>query len=177
MRKLFVLMCCLMLSACGFTLQGEKQLAPPLHRLYLQTPDTYGNLERNLKDSLKMSGVKLVSSPAEADTMLIVTSDNSYQELLSVSGTQQTRQYSLRLVVSFEITTPSGKVLLPAESLSDSRTITVQSNQILGSSNESTMYYQQMRRSIAAAIMNRLASTQVTDIINHEFEPPKRKRT
>jgi outer membrane lipopolysaccharide assembly protein LptE/RlpB len=50
----------------------------------------------------------------------------------------------------------------------------VQSNQILGSSNEATMYYQQMRRSIAGAIMNRLASTQVTDIINHEFEPPKR---
>lgn len=177
MKNWLISLCCLLLSACGFTLQGEKQLAQPLHRLYLQTPDTYGNLERNLKDSLKMSGVILVSNPADAETMLIVTNDSSYQDLLSVSGTQQTRQYNLRLVVSFEVTTPNGKVLLAPETLSDIRTITVQSNQILGSSNEATMYYQQMRRSIAGAIMNRLASTQVTDIINHEFEPPKRKRT
>ncbi len=177
MKKFLLLACCFALSACGFTLQGEKQLAQPLHHLYLQTPDTYGNLESYLSDSLKISKVKLVSSPADADTMLIVTSDNTYQELLSVSSTQQTRQYNLRVVVTFEITTPNGKVLLPTQSLSDIRTITVQSDQVLGSSNEAAQYYQQMRRGIASAIMNRLASTEVTNIINDEFSTSKRKRS
>lgn len=175
MKKFLSIFLCLMLSACGFTLQGEKQLAQPLHRLYLQTPDTYGILEKSLKDSLRMSGVKLVSSPAEADTMLIVTADNTAQDLLSVSGTQQTRQYNLRLSVTFEVTTPNGDVILPPQSLGDTRTITVQSNQILGSSNEATLYYQQMRRSIVSAIMNRLASTDVTESINSAFKRPERK--
>src|SRR3990167_8271019 len=124
MKRIIILLISLLLSACGFQPQGERQLAPPLQRLYLQTPDTYGILERNLKDSLKMSHVQLVSSPNEAKSILNVTSDTNSQELLSVSGTQQTRQYNLHVNITFEISTPDGNVLLPPQTLSDVRSIT-----------------------------------------------------
>src|SRR5580704_9492802 len=57
---------CMLLSACGYHLQGAKQLAPELHRLYLQAPDPYGQLVKSLKQDLKMSGVYLVSCREEA---------------------------------------------------------------------------------------------------------------
>lgn len=174
MKPFVITLLCLAMSACGFKLQGERQLAAPLHTMYLQTPDTYGYLERNLKDNLKMSGVTLVNSPDQAKTLLIVTSDATAQDLLSVSSTQQTRQYGLRVIVTFEVTTPDGQILMSPQTLQDMRAITVQSNQILGSSNESALYYQQMRRSIASSIMNRLASTEVTKAINDGYKQSKR---
>src|SRR5580765_4776974 len=90
-----------LLTSCGFHLRGPTPLPPPLKSLYLQTPDPYGQLTRNLKRSLRMSGVELSSTPAGAKTVLVIMSETSGQQLLSVSGTQQTRQYNLSLTVTF----------------------------------------------------------------------------
>jgi LPS-assembly lipoprotein len=159
----------LALSACGFHLQGEVQVAQPLKLMYLKTPDPYGYLARNLRGYLQMSHVKLVSSASQAQTQLVILHDDTSQEFLTVSGTQTTRQYKLLVTVIFEITDREGRTLLPAQTLVEKRTITIQANQILGSSNVATLYFQQMRRALAYAIMNRLSSTEVTHIIDKSF--------
>jgi len=163
----------LLLTACGFKMQGEKQLAPPLSRLYLQTSDPYGTLARNLKEILKTSNVQMVSSPQEADTILVISSDVATQDFLSVGATQQTRQYNLKVTVTFQITDAHGAELTPSESLAESRAITIQSNDILGSSNEANLYYQQMRRALAYAIMNRIASREITQLVISTYHHDK----
>lgn len=172
-RYLFLLASCLLLTSCGFHLQGEAKLAPPLHRLYLQTPDPYGNLARNLKQYLKMSKVKLVSSPTQGETILAVTRDEAAQEFISVSATTQTRQYRLKVTVVFEITNSKGQVIVDPQTLVEERVITIQSNQILGSSNETALLYQQMRRALAYAIINRIASREITRAIDTFYSNPK----
>jgi LPS-assembly lipoprotein len=170
---------CLMaflLTACGFHPQGDMRLAQPLKKMYLQTPDPYGTLAHNLHDYLKMSKVILVSSSSEADTVLAVERDSNAQELLSVAGTQQTRQYKLIATVIFSVSDRKGRVILAPQTLSETRTITVQANQILGSSNEAKLYEQQMRRALAIAIMNRLASVQVTKAVNDAFSHEKNRQ-
>ncbi|VVC76234.1 LPS-assembly lipoprotein LptE [Aquicella siphonis] len=159
------------LAGCGFHLQGETRLAPPLHRMYLQTSDPYGQLARNLQQYLKLSKVQLVSSPQEATAILNILHDNTSQELLSVSGTQQTRQYTLKVTVTFEISDAKGRTIISPQTLSESRTMTVQSNQVLGSSNEASLFYQQMRRTLAYAIMKRIASKEITQAIENAFHP------
>lgn len=154
-----------LLSACGFHLQGEMKLAQPLHKMYLDVPDPYGYLALSLKQNLRVSHVDLVSTRNEADTILVIMRDDNSQTLKSVSATQQTQQYDLVVTVVFEILNNKGVTLLPAQTLRDTRTITMQSNQILGSSNEANLYYQQMRRSLALAIIDRLASHEVTRIL------------
>lgn len=175
--KVLICLMTLLLSACGFHPQGDVKLAPALKKMYLQTPDPYGTLARNLHDDLKMSHVNLATSPSSADTILEVQRDTTTQELLSVAGTQQTRQYKLIVSVTFAVTDNRGQPLLPAETLSETRTITVQANQILGSSNEASLYTQQMRRTLAYAILNRLASIEVTKTINNAFTPHKNRHT
>ncbi len=167
--RFFLLLGILFCSACGFHLQGEMKLAPPLYHLYLQTADPYGYLANNLRQYLKTSRVQLVATTGEASAVLAILRDESSQELLSVSGTQQTRQYNLRVTVEFEITDAIGRALIPPQILTETRAITVQSNQILGSSNEANLFYQQMRRTLAYAIMNRLASKEITQQINTNF--------
>lgn len=175
MRHFFLLCLIFTLAGCGFHLQGEAKLAAPLHRLYLQTPDPYGYLVRNLKQYLKMSKVRLADSPAQAQTILVISRDDTAQEFLSVSSTNQTRQYRLKVTVVFEITNAQGQTIVSPQTLVEDRVITIQSNQVLGSSNETTLFYQQMRRALAYAIMNRIASKEITLTVNEAFHTPAMK--
>ena len=137
--------------------------------MYLQAPDPYGVLVRELQQNLKMSNVILTASPQEADTTLVILQDETSQSLLSVGGTQQTRQYALKVTIAFEINDKNGMTIVPRQTLSETRVITIQSNQILGSSNEANLYYQQMRRRLAHALMSRIASIEITNMINAAY--------
>jgi LPS-assembly lipoprotein len=155
-----------LLSACGFHLRGDLPLAPPLKKLYLQTQDPYGQLARNIRQFLKFSGVELTSSAATAKTVLVIVREATSDQLLSIGGTQQTRQYNITLTVTFEVTDPQGKILLPPEVVSETRSLTILSNQILGGSNEENNLFVQMRGAIVYDIMSRLSSQDVTLLIN-----------
>jgi LPS-assembly lipoprotein len=167
MKKIyFIFTLALLLTACGFHLQGDMHFAPSLRHIYLQTPDPYGYLSKDLQQYLRMSNVQLVDSPNQADFILNIVSDTASQVFLSVNPTQQTRQYNLVVTVVFELTNKNGKVVMPPQTLSETKPITIQSNQILSSSNEVNLYYQQMRSTLAYSIMNRIASREVTHMIN-----------
>src|SRR5688500_17717837 len=103
LRMGLISLCCLCVASCGFHFRGRMELAPPLHKLYLQAPDPYSYLVRSLQDYLKLSNVQLTKMPQDADTILVILEDVPIQQLLSVSGTQQTRQYRLAVNVLFEI--------------------------------------------------------------------------
>lgn len=166
MRVIWIGFLVLALSACGFHLRGNMPLAKPLHLVYIESVDPYGVLVKELEQSLKMSHATVVSVPAEADTILKILRDDSGQDLLSVSGTQQTRQYNLHVTVSFDILdAKTRRAIFSQQTLTESRVITIQSNQILGSSNEANLYFQQMRRTLAAAIMFRISSREVTNVL------------
>jgi LPS-assembly lipoprotein len=165
----------LLLFGCGFHLQGETSLAPPLHRMFLQTPDPYGSLARTLHQYLKMSHVEVTNSPSEAETVLEILSDTQTQNFVTVGGTQQTRQYNLVTTVIFQVTDSRGRILLGPQTLTETRGMTVQMNQILGTSNEATMLYQQMHLTLAYNLMNRLSSREVTQIINANINSPTEK--
>ncbi len=155
----------LTVTGCGFHLRGPVQLAPALQQMYLQTSDPYGPLARGLTQFLKSSRVHLVSSPNQAKTILKIIKEDTGQQLLSVGGTQQTRQYNLILTVTFQITAPNGTELIPAQTVSETRTIPIQSNQTLAGSNEANNLYRQMRQAIIYDIMSRLSSSSVTEIL------------
>lgn len=177
MLKTFMIACsAFFLTACGFHLQGEIPLAKPLHSMYLQSNDPYGHLARDLRQYLKMSNVQLASSSSAAETSLIILEDEPSESLLSVSGTQITRQYLLKVTVVFEIIDKNGQTIVPPQTLAETRTITVQSSQILGSSNEANLYYQQMRSQLAYAVMSRIGSTEVTNLVNQAFASKTQKK-
>jgi len=167
MKHILVSLITLLLVSCGFHLRGEATLAPPLHRLYLQSADPYSYLTRNLQQYLKMSHVQLVPSPQQASTILVLSKEHTSETLLSVSGTNQTRQYRLRMTITFEITAANGRILIEPQTLAEERILTVQQSQILGSSNEANLFYQQMRLALVNAIMNRLASNEITQRIEY----------
>lgn len=165
---------CFVLSGCGFHLRGPIELAQPLQRIYLQSQDPYGELSHNITQYLKASHVYMASIPGDATTVLDILREDKAETLLSVSGTQQTRQYNITLSVTFQLTTPQGVVILPPRTVSETNSLTIRSDQILGGSNEESNRYQQMRRIIVYTIMNILSSKEVTDVLLQKHLPPKK---
>jgi LPS-assembly lipoprotein len=177
LQKTFLFFCILgaswLLTGCGFHPRGEVELAPPLKRLYLESHDPYSELTRNLKQYFKSSHVALTQSPAEAETILELMQETTSQQLLSVGGTQQTRQYNLNLSVTFQVTNPQGVILIAPQTVTETQSFTVQADQILGGSNEQNNLYHQMRRAIISTIMNRLSSKEATLSVTKSIAPVK----
>src|SRR3990167_8486754 len=127
--------------SCGYHLRGSMPLAPPLHKLYLETTDPYGDLTRYLKQFLKVSGVTLVDKREDSTAVLVIVREATSQQLLGISGTQQTRQYNLILNVIFQVNDPQGKILIPLQNITETRSFTIKSDQILAGSNEANALY------------------------------------
>jgi LPS-assembly lipoprotein len=155
----------LSVAGCGFHLRQPMPLAQPLKNIYVQSPDPYGDLTHNIKQYLRMSGVHLAASPKEAATILNITQEVLSQDLLSINSSQQTRQYNLRLFVTFEITDAQGKALAGPHTIGELRPLTLQSNQILAGSNQATQLYHDMRRSLTYSLMNWLSSKAVAEAL------------
>lgn len=168
LKKVFIsLLFTFFLSSCGFHLRAPVTLPLPLQSMYIQAQDPYSSFIRNLKQYLKMSGVRLARSPQEAETILNIIEENTGQELLSINSSQQTRQYSLKYSVVFEVLDTKGKAYFPPQSLIETRTLTLQSNQVLASSNQAALLYQDMRRAVVYNIVSRLTSKKLTKNLMH----------
>lgn len=163
----------LALAGCGFQPRSFTPLAKPLHNVYIQAHDPYSELTRNIKQYLRMSGVHLVANPQEASTILSIDREISGQELLSINSSQQTRQYNLRLAVAFEISDNRGQIITGPQTLTETRPLTLQSNQILAGSNQAAQLYHDMRRSITYSLMNWLSSKAVTQELQHHATQAK----
>jgi LPS-assembly lipoprotein len=165
--QLLLVVSLFLLTSCGFHLRGSEPLAPALHHLYIQTQDPYSQLTRYLKQALKQSDVQFSETPEGASAILEITSERQVQQLLSVGGTQQTRVYSLTLTIDYQLTDPQGRPIDARQEAIETRTVTIQANQILGGSNEESNLYQQMHRAIIFTIMHRLSSAEVTNAFAH----------
>lgn len=165
MRNLYWIILCLCLSACGFHPRGPVTLAPPLQNLYLQTTDPYGQLVKNIRLYLKMSGVHLASTQTQATSILDILSENTSEQLVNISGTQATRQYNLTLTVNYRVTDSHGNLLVETQTATETRPLTINANQMLSGSNQAVSLYQQMRQAIVYDIVSRLASREITTLV------------
>jgi len=177
MRRTLIVLILFLLTSCGFHLRGELPLAPALHELYLKTSDPYGQLARNLRQFLKMSGVRLSATPEGAKTVLTILSETETDNLVSVDVTQLTRQYNLVLTVTYQIESPTGEVLVGPQAVAESRSLPIQSNQILAGSNEQYTLYQQMRQAIVYDIVSRLSSNAMTSLLSKKTDETASRAT
>ncbi len=157
------------LAGCGFHPRGATTLPEPLKKIFIKTAEPYSSLTRNIQNYLKLSGAHLTDSPEQARTVLEIVNVSKYQVLTSISGTQQTRQYDLILTAIFQVTDPQGRILIPQQSVSEKRTITIQASQMLGSSNEANAMYQQMQPAVVSDIMSRLSADDVPQMLSKKY--------
>lgn len=171
-----MILMCIVLAGCGFHLRSHKvTLSPALKSPYLATAEPYSRLTHLLTTALRQSGSEPIDTPATASSILAILGESQSQTLLSVSSTQSSRQYRLTLAVHFEVKDRNGVSLTGPLTVSESRTLTMASDQILSISNEANNMYQKMRIAIVHDIMNRLASPAISAMLAGSEARSRRK--
>jgi LPS-assembly lipoprotein len=170
-KKIILLFLSLLVTSCGFHPRGEVTLPPNMQSIYIKTNDPYGWLALGLENYFKTSGTYIAASPKSADLTIHILHVDKAQQLLSVSGTQQTRQYNLVLSATFQLLNAEGKTTVEQQTVSETRVLTVAADQILGGSNEADNLYTQMHQPIVYDIISRITSRDITAELEQHKKP------
>src|ERR1700741_3168116 len=76
----------LLLTGCGFHLQGAGTLPASMTRTYVDTERPHSEFLVTLTDVLKQRGADVLAAPADGAAVLDITSDETGQRVLSVSA-------------------------------------------------------------------------------------------
>lgn len=169
------LVCCFMfvicsieLTACGFHLRGDVSLPTALHQIYIEdTAITFSKFRSLLIKALKDRHIIVVPRPSNNVFTLRILDEQYTSTIGSISSSTNTRQYLLQYNINYELRNPRGKVVLASEPIQTNRTLTINSNAMLGSSYEETTIKEEMRLDAVNQLINRLGSSEVaTKIMN-----------
>ncbi len=156
-KKFIPLILALFLSSCGFHLRGLADAPEWLDNVSIISRDGNKELVSILKSQLEGYKIKVNSDPAFAKYWLIINKINFRQQIVSIGASTNPRQYQLILTLEFMLQTSKGEIIKPPRFISVSRQLTVNSDRILGSSDEEAILINEMKKEAVLQIINRLS--------------------
>ena len=132
-----------------------------MHTLYLKTKDPYSPFSTALRQTLSSANIQLVDNQQDAATTLNIINVHFKYYTPTLGNSNLARTYTFHGHVIFEITNTKGDVLLKPQTLSSTRSLTLNANQLLGTNNQATQLKQEMIREMINKLFNRLSSEQV----------------
>jgi outer membrane lipopolysaccharide assembly protein LptE/RlpB len=79
----------LLLSGCGFHLQGHTPLPAVVKTPYVEAPDRQSDFVQNLRHALLLNGAKLMQEKSKASAVVSILKDGVARRVLSVSALNQ----------------------------------------------------------------------------------------
>ena len=157
-RTWMLLLASLIVSACGFQLRGDADLPPEMAKTNLQIQSEYSALARRLQVLLTQSGIELVG-PDEATAILEVPVNRVVTDVLTIGDNARVREYRVSHTVEFRLLDADGTVLMPRQTLRQTREISFDEQEILGASREQEYLQQDLANLLARLILQRLEET------------------
>lgn len=164
---ILVSLAALSLSACGFALRGNENIATELTSLQLNLEQPSSDFSRLLRSSLESAGVsiKLIDSigtaESQSDTaLLVVTNEQVVSRPVTVNARARASQYELRMSVTIALGQSSSYVIEP-ESLVVQRIYFEDIENISGNREEVEIISAEMRRELVVQLMRRLEAVEI----------------
>lgn len=146
------------LQGCGFHLPKEAQLPVEMDRVQLDLADPYSDYGRRLAILLEQGGSTVVED-GSATSVLHVRQNRVRKEILTIGDNARVREYRLRHTVAFSLVDLSGRVLVPEQTLEQSRVISFDEQDILGAAQEDEQLRREMADTLARLTLRRLGTT------------------
>lgn len=140
------------LAACGFQLRSMADLS--FKTAYL--PQSGSPLIKELRRSLRSSGITIVPTPAEAEMQLEIMEERVDKNILSLSGGGKVREYELLYHVTYRWREASSELWGQPQSIEQRRDYSYDDTQLLAKESEEARLYNDMRSEAAREIMRRL---------------------
>jgi len=156
--RLLLMIMMFALTGCGFHLRGvfDADSLKWLNSVAIVIQKAHKDLEPLLKSQLIAYDISVTTDPALAEYWLIVDNETITQNITSISSSTTARQYEITYTVSFKLQRAKGAEVIPFNKIVITRQITLNSNRILGSSDEEELQKNEMRRDAAMQIIYRL---------------------
>jgi LPS-assembly lipoprotein len=149
----------LLLSACGFQLRGAYPL--PFEKIYIALPETT-ELHAQLKRSISAgSNARIVDNQKDAQASLLIPSDASTKNILSLSATGRAREFQLVRTFNFRLVDGNGRDWLPPSQIVVRRDITFTDDQLLSKEAEETLLWRDIQNDLVQQILRRLAAAKL----------------
>lgn len=153
-----IVVCLMLLSACGFQLRGVTELPKIYDRVYL-VDKGYSDIAIPLAQALKSSGSQIVAQTASSTAVVSLLSRGIQRRALNVGG-KEIREYELQLNVTFAVQNHKGKQLADPQTITVLRTYRNDPNDVLGKENEEQIIRDEMNRMAVDRILRRLKKIQ-----------------
>ena len=141
-----------LLAACGFQLRGKADLA--FDTLYIQGPRL--SISKQLKKQLEINGVDVVESAEKAELVMELMSEDTEEQILSLSGEGVVREYELFYRVHFRLRNPASETWGPVQVIENRRDFTYDDTQLLAKQFEREQIYNDMRSDATRELLRRL---------------------
>lgn len=146
-----------MLTSCGFHLRGTVELSPALSEMTLVDARPATDIAPELRRGLERQGVALID---DAPMTLQLHEDSYDRRVLSVDSAGRPQEYGLSYTVSFSLREADGPFWLAGETVSASRDLSFDADEVLGSGSEETQLKAEMIRDVVNSILRRLQKAQ-----------------
>lgn len=152
-----LLLLALLLSACGYRLQGQAALPAEMDTTVIETSDPYSHFVRRLTILLEQNGARIVDQGVTA-ARLEIPLNLVRKEILSIGDTARVREYKVVHRVRFRLVDADGNVLVPEQSLEQSRVISFDEQDILAAIKEEEYLREELADTLSRQVLRRLGT-------------------
>jgi len=146
----------LLLSGCGFHLEGRLPLPQPIRRPYIEAPDQQSDFVQSLRRQMLISGAHPVDSRDQATAVVDILDDAVKSSVLSVTAQNRPAEYQVTYTVRFAVVA-GGRELLPPQQVSSVRSYSFDESLLLAKDHEEAILQQAMGQDLADIVMRRLS--------------------
>jgi len=156
-KKINILLLMLVITGCGFHLQGKHEFSPAIQNLAISSRDSYDPFQRLLKDSLQQNGVK-IKDRVSGDNIAVleVSSPVISEQIHSYDSKGQVSQYRLVATCKYKLFAADGKTLRE-NIITRSRTYSVSPNRLLSNANEQQIISEELGVEIVNELLRQLS--------------------
>jgi LPS-assembly lipoprotein len=145
------------LAGCGFHLQGATSTPEAMERTYISTTDQFSPFYRELRRTLRASGVEVLDDPTGATATLTILFDLTDQRVLSVSARNVPTEFEVFYTVRYTITSGEASLLEPQE-LTLTRFYTYDETLVLGKAKEEQVMREAIVDDLVRIIMKQIST-------------------
>jgi LPS-assembly lipoprotein len=146
-----------LLSGCGFQLQGMLSTPAEMQRTYIVTDDRHSPFYRELRAQLQTAGVQLVDSAVESTGTFSILYDETDQRVLSVSARNVPTEYEVYYTIRYSID-GGGKTLVEPQTLTLTRDYTYDPLLVLGKAREEEQLREAIVKDLVRIVLKKIST-------------------
>ncbi len=140
------------LASCGFQLRGSYEL--PYKSVYVVGPGA-SQVAASIRRELTNNKIAIAGAD-KAEARINITEERRDKQILSLSGAGRVKEYTLRMVVSYQVIDNKGAVVIPTSEIQLTRILGYDDTKVIAKQQEEALLYSDMERDVVGQILRRM---------------------